>query len=93
MTIESTQFLLKAEAIFLGWAGNIGGNTTIIDRMNDRPIQIERFLEIDRLLRERARQTSDSLAQYLEVSSRTIRSDLNWLRYRYYAPMVYYFLS
>jgi predicted DNA-binding transcriptional regulator YafY len=55
--------------------------------MNDRPIQIERFLEIDRLLRDRTRQTGDSLAQHLEVSSRTIRSDLNWMRDRYYAPI------
>jgi predicted DNA-binding transcriptional regulator YafY len=55
--------------------------------MNDRPIQIERFLEIDRLLRGRERQTSETIAAYLEVSDRTIRNDLTWMRDRYYAPI------
>ncbi len=55
--------------------------------MNDRPIQIERFLEIDRLLRGRERQTNGSLSEHLEVSDRTIRTDLKWMRDRYCAPV------
>ncbi len=57
--------------------------------MSDRPIQIERFLEIDRLLRGRERQTNASLSEHLEVSDRTIRDDLKWMRDRYNAPIEY----
>jgi predicted DNA-binding transcriptional regulator YafY len=48
---------------------------------------LERLLEIDALLRSNTRQTADSLAQALEVSERTIRNDLAFLRDRYGAPL------
>jgi predicted DNA-binding transcriptional regulator YafY len=50
---------------------------------------LERLLQIDQLLRSSKRPTSNSLAEALEVSERTIRSDLNFLRDRYHAPLVY----
>ncbi|MBW4623718.1 MAG: transcriptional regulator [Cyanosarcina radialis HA8281-LM2] len=52
-------------------------------------LRLERLLEIDRLLRSRSHQTSISLAQILEVSERTIRGDLAWLRDRFHAPLEY----
>jgi len=48
---------------------------------------LERLLQLDALLRSNQRQTSDSLAQALEVSERTIRSDIAFLRDRYGAPI------
>lgn len=48
---------------------------------------LERLLQIDNLLRCRSRQTSDSLASALEVTERTIRSDLAFLRDRLNAPI------
>jgi predicted DNA-binding transcriptional regulator YafY len=48
---------------------------------------LERLLQIDSLLRSLQRQTADSLASELEVSERTIRNDLNFLRDRYGAPL------
>jgi predicted DNA-binding transcriptional regulator YafY len=48
---------------------------------------LERLLQIDSLLRSKQRQTADSLASELEVSERTIRNDLNFLRDRYSAPL------
>lgn len=48
---------------------------------------LERLLQIDDLLRSQQRHTADSLANALEVSERTIRSDLNFLRDRYNAPI------
>ncbi len=48
---------------------------------------LERLLQIDTLLRSNQRQTADSLASELEVSERTIRNDLNFLRDRYGAPL------
>lgn len=50
---------------------------------------LERFLQIDALLRIGKRQTAVSLAQALEVSERTIRSDLAFLRDRFNAPLEY----
>ena len=50
---------------------------------------LERLLQIDQLLRSSKRPTSNSLAEALEVSERTVRSDLNFLRDRYHAPLVY----
>lgn len=50
-------------------------------------IKLERLLEIDALLRSKQRHTADSLASALEVSERTIRSDLAFLRDRYHAPL------
>lgn len=49
--------------------------------------RLERLLQIDHLLRSPARQTSISLAQALEVSERTIRSDIAFLRDRFSAPI------
>jgi predicted DNA-binding transcriptional regulator YafY len=45
---------------------------------------LERLLYIDSLLRSGIRQTQKSLAQATEVSDRTIRKDLNFLRDRFY---------
>ncbi|MGL5834991.1 MAG: helix-turn-helix transcriptional regulator [Waterburya sp.] len=50
---------------------------------------LERLLKIDSLLRSGLRQTQESLAQATEVSDRTIRSDLAFLRDRYNAPLEY----
>jgi predicted DNA-binding transcriptional regulator YafY len=49
--------------------------------------QLERLLNIDAFLRSPQRQTSEILAQALEVSERTIRKDLAFLRDRYHAPL------
>jgi predicted DNA-binding transcriptional regulator YafY len=51
---------------------------------------LERLLQIDQLLRSGQRQTASSLASALEVSERTIRSDLNFLRDRYHAPLEFH---
>jgi predicted DNA-binding transcriptional regulator YafY len=48
---------------------------------------LERLLQIDELIRSQERQTAESLAQALEVSERTIRNDLSFLRDRYSAPI------
>ncbi len=48
---------------------------------------LERLLQIDALLRSGQRQTVVSLAEALEVSDRTIRSDLAFLRDRFNAPI------
>jgi len=50
---------------------------------------LERLLQIDHLLRSSCGPTSISLAQALEVSDRTIRDDLAFLRDRYHAPLEY----
>ena len=48
---------------------------------------LERLLKIDSLLRSGIKQTQKSLAEATEVSDRTIRSDLNFLRDRLNAPL------
>lgn len=48
---------------------------------------LERLLKLDALLRSKQRHTADSLAKELEVSERTIRNDVNFLRDRYGAPL------
>jgi predicted DNA-binding transcriptional regulator YafY len=48
---------------------------------------LERLLQIDALLRSGQRQTQGSLSQALEVSERTIRDDLAFLRDRFSAPL------
>ncbi len=50
---------------------------------------LERLLQIDALLRSKQRHTADSLAKELEISERTVRNDLNFLRDRYGAPLEY----
>jgi predicted DNA-binding transcriptional regulator YafY len=50
---------------------------------------LERLLKIDNLLRSSNLQTSDTLANALEVTERTIRSDLVFLRDRFHAPLEY----
>ena len=50
---------------------------------------LERLLKIDSLLRSGTRQTQKSLAEATEVSDRTIRSDLDFLRDRFDAPIEY----
>ncbi len=49
----------------------------------------ERLLQIDSLIRSGQRQTALSLAQALEVSDRTIRNDIAFLRDRFHAPLDY----
>jgi predicted DNA-binding transcriptional regulator YafY len=49
--------------------------------------QIERLLKIDELIRKPERQTAVNLAEALEVSERTVRDDLNFLRDRFHAPL------
>jgi predicted DNA-binding transcriptional regulator YafY len=50
---------------------------------------LERLLLIDTLLRTTERPTTTSLAKELEVSERTVRSDLAFLRDRFNAPLEY----
>ena len=50
---------------------------------------LERLLQIDTLLRSGQRQTVPGLAEALEVSERTVRSDLAFLRDRFNAPLEY----
>jgi predicted DNA-binding transcriptional regulator YafY len=47
------------------------------------PRRLERFVEIDRLIRSPQRQTATSLAQELEVTERTIQGDITFLKDRY----------
>lgn len=51
------------------------------------PRRLERLLQIDALLRSGQRQTAVSLAEAVEVSERTVRSDLAFLRDRFNAPL------
>lgn len=51
--------------------------------------QLERLLQLDTLLRSPERQTSATLAAAVEMSERTVRSDLEFLRDRYGAPLLY----
>lgn len=50
---------------------------------------LERLLEIDQQIRASKRCTAVSLAIDLEVSERTVRNDLNFLRDRFQAPLEY----
>jgi predicted DNA-binding transcriptional regulator YafY len=54
-----------------------------------RLLQLERVIKIDALLRTGERHTADSLGKALEVSEKTIRTDLQFLRDRLHAPLVY----
>ncbi|NCJ06220.1 WYL domain-containing protein [Synechococcales cyanobacterium C] len=49
--------------------------------------RLERLLKLDQLLRSPERQTAQTLADALEVSERTVRDDLAFLRDRYHAPL------
>ncbi len=57
--------------------------------MSPSPRRLERFLEIDRLIRSPQRQTATSLALELEVSERTIQGDITFLKDRYSAPIAF----
>lgn len=48
---------------------------------------LERLLQLDTLLRQGQRSTATSLAAALEVSERTVRNDLSFLRDRLHAPL------
>ncbi|AFY60385.1 YafY family protein [Synechococcus sp. PCC 6312] len=48
---------------------------------------LERLLQLDSLIRSEQRQTIGNLALSLEVSERTIRNDLAFLRDRFHAPL------
>jgi predicted DNA-binding transcriptional regulator YafY len=50
---------------------------------------LERLLQLDELLRSQPHPTADSLAQALECTERTIRSDIAFLRDRYEAPLAF----
>ncbi len=60
------------------------GSTDAVKAMSRH---LERLLQIDTLLRSGQRQTADSLGAFTEVSERTIRSDIAFLRDRYHAPI------
>lgn len=49
--------------------------------------QEERIIRLDQLLRNRDRTTAQYLADELEVSERTVRSDIEFLRERLHAPI------
>jgi predicted DNA-binding transcriptional regulator YafY len=55
------------------------------------PIKLNRLIQIDEILRyqKHTRHTADSLATILEVTDRTIRSDLEFLVNSYQAPIEY----
>lgn len=48
---------------------------------------LERLLQIDQLIRSDKRHTAESMADALEVSERTVRSDITFLRDRFNAPI------
>lgn len=50
---------------------------------------LERLLKLDTLIRSRERHTLASLAASVEMSERTIRSDIAFLRDRYNAPLAF----
>jgi predicted DNA-binding transcriptional regulator YafY len=50
---------------------------------------LERLLKIDEMLRSHQRSTAGILAEALEVSERTIRSDIELLQNRYFAPIAW----
>ncbi|MGF1535576.1 MAG: helix-turn-helix transcriptional regulator [Elainellaceae cyanobacterium] len=49
--------------------------------------RLERLLQLDTLLRRSQRQTAQTLADVLEVSERTVRDDIAFLRDRFHAPI------
>lgn len=49
--------------------------------------RIARFLRIDTFIRDRHRHTAATLASILEVSERTVRDDLHFMRDRFHAPI------
>lgn len=51
------------------------------------PKKLERLIKIEDLISSRTRQTATSLAKALEVSERTIRSDINCLEVYFDAPL------
>jgi predicted DNA-binding transcriptional regulator YafY len=51
--------------------------------------QEERIVRLDQLLRNRDRTTAQHLADELEVSERTIRADITFLKDRLHAPILY----
>jgi predicted DNA-binding transcriptional regulator YafY len=51
--------------------------------------QEERIIRLDQLLRNRDRTTAQKLASELEVSERTIRADITFLKDRLHAPILY----
>jgi predicted DNA-binding transcriptional regulator YafY len=51
--------------------------------------QEERVIRLDQLLRNRDRTTAQYLAEELEVSERTIRADITFLKDRLHAPILY----
>lgn len=50
---------------------------------------LERLLKIDVMLRSQPRSTAGAIAEALEVSERTVRSDIAFLQDRYFAPIVW----
>jgi predicted DNA-binding transcriptional regulator YafY len=66
----------------LGWNRLYGKNRTMLR-------QHERILQLDSLLRNRERTTAKVLATALEVSDRTIRDNITFLRDRWDAPIAW----
>lgn len=50
---------------------------------------LERLLQLDRLLRAGDRPTAGRMATILEVTERTVRSDIEFLKNRFHAPVEY----
>jgi predicted DNA-binding transcriptional regulator YafY len=50
---------------------------------------LERLLNLDQLIRSPVRHTAESIAAELEVSERTVRSDISLLKERYHAPIAW----
>jgi predicted DNA-binding transcriptional regulator YafY len=55
------------------------------------PIKLERLIRLDEIFRQQlsSRHTASSLGAEVEVTERTIRHDLEFLRDRYHAPIEY----
>ncbi len=51
--------------------------------------RLERILQLDQLLRNSERSTAQGLADALEVSERTVRNDIAFLRDRFHAPLAF----
>ncbi len=65
----------------------VGSLTYFQFSFNSMTRLLERLLNLDQLIRSPVRHTAESIATELEVSERTVRSDINFLKERYHAPI------